>query len=283
MLYVSVASSPSLNELHTDPLFFSLFSGVGSGMGALLQHQQHVESSSAKAAPDRSFAVLFGVMMSCSTGGVTASSNVQFNTDIWLVKISSIVCRLSHVSLSCSSRSVAGFFSLSEASQPASPADPSMLVSGSIGIWLYSSKRFPVYRSSRNISSDTLPPRICCDPGKSFISFTQRSTSSFRLWNSSSGAGTLSPACVVRDVARSHRASTSLSRSIYPFSVSSRLYFLDAADFADPTLEALRGTRTYRLSTGVRVGCGVRRGEASDVMSPPPPDELLRARAARAF
>ena len=110
MLYVSVASSPSLNELHTDPLFFSLFSGVGSGMGALLQHQQHVESSSAKAAPDRSFAVLFGVMMSCSTGGVTASSNVQFNTDIWLVKISSIVCRLSHVSLSCSSRSVAGFF-----------------------------------------------------------------------------------------------------------------------------------------------------------------------------
>jgi hypothetical protein len=46
-------------------------------------------------------------------------------------------------------------------------------------------------------------------------------------------------------------------------SVSSRLNFLDAADFADPTLEALGG-RIQLLSSGTRTGAGVRRGEESD-------------------
>lgn len=83
------------------------------------------------------------------------------------VRISSIVCRLSHVSLSCLRFITAGLFSRvsSETSQLDSEL-PKRVFIGISGTLLNSSMYLLVYLNSLNISSETFPLRICSAPGK---------------------------------------------------------------------------------------------------------------------
>ena len=83
------------------------------------------------------------------------------------VRISSIVCRLSHVSLSCLRFITAGF--LSRVSSDTSQLDselPRRVFMGINEILLNSSMYLLVYLNSLNISSETFPLRICSAPGK---------------------------------------------------------------------------------------------------------------------